>query len=155
MSINLREELKLLLKKHWDHVIIRHMTTTVCGCMSLREASRIADPQCPNCDGAGYIFEEHLVKCKSFWSQSPVAHTKNFNYGLGYSNGATIYLEASDFNMQFKKNDIVYNIERDLEGNIRNPIVRLEKWLVIDNNTLRLDTGKVEFIKLYIKPNVV
>lgn len=155
MTINLRDELKEILKKHWDFIIVRHMTDVKCGCLSLREAANIADPQCPNCDGAGYIFEEHYVKCKVFWSDGNNSRMHNFNYGMGYGNSYRVYLEASDLHCIFKKNDFVFTLATDLEGKVKDPFVRLEKYSVIDCQILKLDNGKVEFVKLYLKPNIV
>ena len=155
MSINLRDELKTLLEKYWDYVIVRHMTEQPCPCMTNRQASKIADPSCPNCEGSGYVFEEYFVKCKTFWSEGSNSRLHNFNYGQGYGNSYRIYLEASERNLIFRKNDIVYTLETDIDGKVKDPFVRLEKWPIIDVDVLKLDSGKVEFIKFYLKPEIV
>jgi len=155
MSINLRKELEILLRDHYEFMIIRNMTETECGCMNFRKASNIADPQCLNCEGTGYVFEEHLVRTKLFYSSARNSHLHDFGYGQGYGNAIYAYLVATDFNLRFKKGDIVFKIETELDGRLKNPIVRTEKWPIIDNIILKLDDSKVEFIKLYLKPNIV
>jgi len=162
MAIDLRKELETILSRKWDHVVLRHLTQDKCqvcfsdDCSNPRATSRTADPECPNCEGLGYIFEEYLLKCKQFNASSMgIAHNQQFYYGGSLSNLLVLYFAASEVSDKLFLNDLIYQLKTNLDGTLVDPLVRIRKWDVIDSYELNLDNGKREFIKVYCKPKPV
>lgn len=152
--IDLRKEMDILLGNRWDSMIIRVMTNTKCFCW--RKRSQTADPECPNCEGSGYVFNEHLSKCKAFHAPSfSISHAQDFDYGESYSNTYVLYFEVDAVSESINIGDEVYEIKVNTDGSIADPIKRIRKWKVIDPYNLNLDNGKLEFIKVFAKPMVV
>jgi hypothetical protein len=152
--INLQKEMSILLKEIWNTVIVRIMTDTKCFCWRIR--SNTADPECPNCEGSGYIFNEHISKCKLFYAPAnSVAHAQDFDYGISYSNTNVLYFEVSDISENIRINDEVFEVKTHTNGTLYDPIIRTKKWTVIDPYKFSLDTGKREFVKVFAKPSIV
>ena len=56
---------------------------------------------------------------------------------------------------QITPNDIMFNVNCDLEGNLKHPIVRYKKWIIIDKQPIRLDHNRLEYIKIFSKPAIL
>lgn len=169
MSISLRKELDIIFNKdnEYDRVVVRHLTDTRCGCMQLpktiydvKSKSEIpnphyrttADPNCPNCEGAGWVFEEYLLKCKYFFPPFRVGHSQDFEYGITLSNITTFYFYPDHRAQNIRMDDIVFMIDFHTDGKVRLPITRRQKWHIIDKYPLRLDNNKYEAVKVFAKP---
>jgi hypothetical protein len=151
--INLQEEMKKLVgKEHWMWLIFRHLTDQQCNCV--RKESGTADPECPNCQGAKWIFNEYLVKSMSFYTPRMVAHDQDFFYGASYSNIVSVYLPISPINEQVTLNDYFFTLKVKEDGTLYNPIRRYKKWLVTDSYDMRADGSNRQFMKIYLKPLV-
>ena len=111
-----------------------------------------ADPNCPNCEGAGWIFEEYLFKCKYFFPPFRIAHSQDFQYGITSSNIITLYVYPEKNVEKIRIDDKIYLIDFHKDGRIKLPLVRRQKWDVIDRYHIRLDSNKLEFVKIFAKP---
>lgn len=152
--IDLRREINKMLDidKEYNYVIVRQNTSTKCICW--REQSNTPDPNCPNCEGGGYIFEEYLEKCKLFYATTfrPVAHLHDFYPGRTYTQNFTIYFKATPKNRAIREGDLVYDIECTIDGKPYSPVKRKRKWLVVDAYELQTTNNKTDFVKILAKP---
>jgi hypothetical protein len=155
MPVNLYSEMRELLKKHYNWLIVRHLTDTKCNCW--RPEGGTPDPQCPRCQGMGWIFVEWIQKCKYFYETSyrPVAHEHDFDFGKTYNNVLTVYCFSDQKSRSIRAKDLVYTIRCKENGDIVYPIQRILKWESTDWFDLQLDGNKSEFIKFYAKPLTV
>jgi len=149
--INLREELKNIIRDYYDYVIVRHLTDIKCFCW--RKESNTPDPSCNNCDGSGWIFTEFVQKCKLFLIDSQiVSHSQDFDYGRSYSNAITAYLPYNENTNKISINDFIFTLATKGEGQLVKPLRRTRKWQITDRPPMNLDFGKSEFIKILAKP---
>lgn len=152
--VNLKKEMELLLKHTYDVFIVRHLTRDKCNCW--RVESNTPDPECPNCEGLGWLFEEFLVNGKIFYIPAMVAHGQDFTYGMSYSNLVTIYFKTDAISLEnLKINDRVFLLRPDEFGRVTEPIRRTKKWQVTDVYDYHEHNNKFEFFKVYAKPEVV
>lgn len=155
--INLRKEFNKILDfdNEYNYVVLRHNTNDKCNCW--RKESNTADPLCPNCEGGGWIFNEWVAKCKTFFATTmkPVSHLHDFDYGRTYSQNFTVYLKANDINRTLKEGDLLFHLESTLDGKIINPIIRKRKWLIVDCYDIQADNNKTDFVKLHAQPLTV
>jgi hypothetical protein len=152
--IDIKSEVSELIGEKYDYVILRRNTDIKCSCW--RKESNTPDPECPNCEGGGYVFNEYLTKCKMFVTSSlSVAHQQDFDYGKSYSNTYSIYFIANELSNSIRLNDLVFEISVGINGVPMDPIKRTRKWIVIDSIPNRLDLGKLEFVKVFAKPLTV
>jgi hypothetical protein len=171
--INIRKEFKNIIEEdcEYHNIIVRHMSEIKCCCITQppmipnkqgtstipNPAYRnIADPECNNCGGSGYIYEEFLYKAMVFYPGFRFAHYEDTPFAFTEENVLTIYLKASIESLENTRvNDWIFFIEEDINGNIKKPIVRIKKWIIIDVQRLRLDSNKLEYVKLYAKPVIL
>jgi len=154
MSIDLRKELSILLEKSYDTVIIRRMSDIKCNCWRIK--SLTPDPECPNCEGSGYIYNEHLVTCKMFSAPSfSISHAQDFDYGVSYSNTYVLYFNVTDLTDSISIEDLIYELKIKQNGEPVDPIIRTKSLKVIDSYRMNLDDGGRELVKVYAKPMVV
>lgn len=171
--INLRQQLHKILNKdcEFNWVVIRNMSNDECICrnqtpMRYNEDLKayepnpsfrtIASPSCPVCEGSGWIFEEYLFKCLSFYPGFRYSRFEDAQPAITASNLLTTYIYPDDNWEKIKVNDWLFDIRSNKEGNIKLPIERYRKWIVNDIPTpMRLDSNKVEFIKVYSKPAIL
>lgn len=151
--IDLQKEMDIMInKERWTYMILRHLTDKLCSCV--RAESGTPDPECPNCQGHKWIFNEYLFKCMFFYSAKMVAHEQDFTYGLSYNNIFEIYAPVNKTTELISINDNVFQIEMTAAGKPLSPIKRTKRWVINDVYDLRLDEAKRQFIKLYAKPSV-
>ena len=143
------------LDKEYNFIIVRHNTNTKCSCW--RKESNTADPECPNCEGGGWIFDEWIEKCKLFYATTfrPVAHLHDFYYGKTYTQNFTVYLKGSIRSRSIREGDLLYDLECTIDGRLMNPVVRRRKWLVVDPYSLQTENNKTDFVKIHAKPLTV
>lgn len=148
--IDLNKEIKIILKEHYDYIILRHLTTTKCNCWRV---GNTPNPQCTRCEGLGWLFTESIQKCKLFLIDSQVvSHTQDFDYGKSYSNSMTIYFPINNKTRQIKENDLLFSPKVKDSGELITPLIRTRKWIVTDNIEFKCCNGKPEFIKVLAKP---
>jgi len=154
--INLRKEMDALIGNTYDHVIVRHLTSDQCPCTKLRGTTSVGDPMCPNCEGAGWFFDENIFQCKIFYTPTLVAHSQDFTYGVSYSNMIVVYFPFAEFALQnIKIDDMIYQIRTHEDGEVILPIERQRKWLISDVYEMHEMDGQYEFLKIYAKPETV
>lgn len=153
--INLQKEFKKIIGEYNDNIIIRHLTDIKCPCVSIRGKAAGPDPSCRNCDGAGFVFNEFLIKCKTYYTPRTVAHAQDAMFGQTYKNLLTVYVEAIDLFDQICIDDFIYQIKQNIDGSIQEPIVKTRKWTINDVYDMRMDDSKLEFIKIFAKPVIV
>src|SRR6185369_11350069 len=134
LMVDLRKEFNKILDidKQYNYIIVRHNTNIKCDCW--RKASDTADPNCHNCEGGGWIFNEWIEKCKLFYATTfrPVAHLHDFYFGKTYTQNFTVYMKATKKNRSIKEGDLLFDIESTWEGRPISPIRRKRKWIVVD-----------------------
>lgn len=170
--ISIRKELGNILDrdKENNNIVYRHYSNTKCSCtqqppliydpvikgnIANPNYRTIADPDCPNCEGAGWVFEEYLWRCIFFYPGFRFSHFEDVNFAITAENTLTVYMKAGPDWDKVKPNDVFFNIRADMDGNIKLPIEKYRKWLVIDAFDIRLDSNKVEFVKVFAKPSVI
>ena len=171
--INIRKEFKNIIEKNCEYhnIIIRHMSNSKCSCITQPPMipnkdgtstipnpsyRNVADPECINCGGSGYIYEEFLHKAMVFYPGFRFAHYEDMSFALTEENVLTVYIKATNDALNYTRvNDWIFFMAEDISGNILKPIVRTKKWIVIDVQQLRLDSNKLEYVKLYAKPVIL
>lgn len=171
--IDIRKQFKNIIEKdaEYHNVIVRHMSDIKCMCVcqppmisnddgtaDIPNPSyrTVADPECSNCGGSGYIYEEFLHRVMVFYPGFRFAHYEDMSFALTEANVLTVYIKASEEALNAARvNDWIFFIAEDINGNILKPIVRIKKWIVIDVQQLRLDSNKLEYVKLYAKPVIL
>lgn len=152
--VDLKKEMDILLRTTYDMFIVRHLGDVKCTCW--RPESNTPDPECPNCEGMGWYWEEFLCKAKIFWIPAMVAHGQDFTYGMSYSNLITVYFQTDEISLdKLKINDRLFLVRPDEFGNVSTPIERTRKWQVTDVYDFHEHNNKFEFFKVYAKPEVV
>lgn len=170
--INLNRELVKILDKdkEYNNVLYRHYSSIKCQCMmqntliydDIAKANvanpsyrTVADPECPNCEGSGWVFEEFLFRCIYFYPGFRYAHYEDIQMAMTAENMLTMYLKVDENWQKIKPNDTFYNIRADKYGKVELPIVRYRKWVVTDAFDMRLDSNKIEFMKIFAKPAII
>jgi hypothetical protein len=152
--VNLKKEMEILLRHTYDLFVVRHIGQTKCNCW--RAPANVPDPECPNCEGMGWLWEEFLVKGKLFWIPAMVAHGQDFTYGMSYSNLVTIYFKTDELSLDnLRISDRIFLVRADEYGEVLEPIQRTRKWQVTDVYDFHEQDNKFEFFKVYAKPEVV
>lgn len=151
--INLQQEfIDFIDNKNYDWVIVRHLLNEKCFCIS--NENNLADPECPNCEGARYVFTEYVTRCKVFFTSKLVAHEQDSEPGITYKNLIVIYFSANELNDEIFASDYIFELKTDLNGEPIEPLVREGHWLVTDVYKMNMEDGQREFIKVYAKPTV-
>lgn len=171
--INIRRQFKNILEKdaEYHHIIVRHLSNVKCHCLTQSPMimnsdntaqipnptfRTVPDPECLNCGGSGYIFEEFLHKAMIFFPGFRFAHYEDTSFALTEENVLTVYLKATqEALVSTDINDLILFIQEDINGNIIKPIVRTKKWIIVDKQPIRLDSNKLEYVKLYAKPTIL
>ena len=84
------------------------------------------------------------------------AHYEDTSFALTEENVLTVYLKATqEALVSTDINDLILFIQEDINGNIIKPIVRTKKWIIVDKQPIRLDSNKLEYVKLYAKPTIL
>lgn len=160
----------LLQDKEYNYCIVRHMTNSRCICMTqppmifdntLKANTpnpsyrTIANPDCPNCEGSGWDFDENIYKCIYFIPGFRIDHYAESQYSITHESILTAYLLAGNNAEYIRPNDWFFNIKCDLSGKITTPITRIKKWIITDAYQIRLDSNNVEYTKIFAKPAVI
>jgi hypothetical protein len=68
----------------------------------------------------------------------------------------TVYLQATDDNLKnISINDWLFFLKSDVNGRLIQPLVRSKKWLINDIQPIKLDSNRLEYIKVYVKPSII
>jgi hypothetical protein len=170
--INFRKEFwKVINKdKEYNFILVRHMADQKCICLtqspmvynSEKKANEpnpsfrtVADPDCPNCEGSGYPFEEFIFKCMYFYPGFRYSHFDDHTMAITSTNVLTIYIYPDENWKKVKVNDWCFNLTGNKETGLQLPIRRERKWVINDLYQIRLDSNKVEFLKVYAKPAII
>lgn len=171
--ISIRKEFTNIIEKNAEYhfIIIRHMSDIKCPCLTQPPMidnddktakipnptyRNVANPECSTCGGSGYIYEEFLHKSMIFYPGFRFAHYEDMSFALTEENVLTVYIKATPDALNYARvNDWLFFMAEDIEGNIVKPIVRTKKWIVIDVQQLRLDSNRLEYVKLYAKPVIL
>lgn len=171
--INIRQQYSNIINKdlEYNNVIVRHMSSIKCTCLLQppmvmnndntktvpNESYRNQpDPECRNCGGSGYIYEEFLLKAMAFYPGFRFAHFLDTQFAMTEENVLTVYFQATQEALDYIRiNDWIFFIKEDLNGNIVKPIERIKKWIIIDHQSIRLDSSKLEFVKVFAKPVIL
>lgn len=171
--INVRKEFSKIIEKdsEYHHVIVRHLSDTKCSCwcqppmidsangttkVPNKAFRTVPDPECTNCGGSGYIYEEFLYKSMLFYPGFRFAHYDDATFALTEENVLTVYIKATQESLDNTRvNDWIFFLKENVNGSIVKPLLRTKKWIVVDVQQLRLDKNKLEYIKLYAKPVIL
>lgn len=171
ISVGREFEKTITEQGEWQYSIIRHMSDVKCVCItqppmvydSVRKAEipnpsfrTTPNPECSNCGGSGYIFEEFLHKALMFYPGFRFAHFEDMQVAITEENMLTVYLQATDDNLKnISINDWLFFLKSDVNGRLIQPLVRSKKWLINDIQPIKLDSNRLEYIKVYVKPSII
>jgi hypothetical protein len=170
--INVRKKFASIIEKNneYQDFIIRHLSNDKCKCITqepmvfnaLKGAEEInktfrtvPDPDCNICGGSGYIYEEFLFRAMFFFPSFRVAHFEDMSYATTEQNILTCYLRPHPDADTIHVNDLLFNVDCEVNGALKQPILRTKKWIIIEKQPIRLDNNKLEYIKLFAKPAIL
>ena len=149
--IDLREELQVLYKETFDMFVLRHLGNIRCKCI---RNNNTADPECPDCEGHGWIFEEFLIKGKIFPSGFNI-HNYDADPGIINSDTNVIYIAVDTLlPEQLRSNDRIFKIRAHKNGDVITKIERMSRWVITQVDEFHEQHNKIEFYKVYIKPEI-
>ena len=171
-SINLKKEMQKLYNQDNEYTwcIIRHLTSNICYCLKqpetvLKDGTNFyvpnpnfrnsPDPECPNCEGSGRSYEEYLHKCMEFYPGYRWAHYGYEEEGMTAKNIYTIYLLSNQDTHRIYPNDWYFEIDKNLDGTIKQPVTRRRKMIIKEVQRYHLDNDKQEYIRLFATPSLV
>jgi len=140
--IDLTEEFNSMIEEDHDIILIRHNTNIHCQCW--RKETGTPDPECPNCLGGGFVFQEWIKKGKIF----------------KYGDEMTLYLIIDNDTYFIRSGDLLFEIWLDQKGNfLEEPklgdfILKKSRWLVISFVPLQSQKHKPHFIKITAKRDI-
>jgi hypothetical protein len=117
--IDLTKEFNKFIGKDHDIMLIRHNTTTHCHCW--RKETATPDPNCPNCLGGGFVFQEWIKKGKTFKFDNDVMK---------------FYCSIDSDTYYIRKGDLLFEIWVDEHGGfLKEPklgdnILKRNRWIV-------------------------
>lgn len=118
-----------------------------CPCVDRITNEQDRDYYCPVCMGERYIWSEQLINVYKVQhvDDNSMSSEKTGNVNMNF---AVFYLP---YNIDVNLQDKIIEIRLDVEGEIVNPIKRAQIWQLTEVVNLRLDTGRLEFIKLFAR----
>lgn len=170
--INLKKEMQILFNKDNEFTwsIIRHLTNTKCTCVNqpkeiIKPGTNFyepnpnyrtsPDPECHNCDGAGWLYKEYLHKCMYFYPGYRWAHYGYEEEGMVAKDIYTIFLLANENTNLIYQNDWFFEIDKNLDGTIKIPIMRRRRMIVKQVQRYNLDSDKLEYVRVFATPSLV
>jgi hypothetical protein len=120
-----------------------------------KEYRTVPDPECNICNGSGYIFEEFLHKGVAFYPGFRFEHYEDTPMAFTEMNVLTVYFHTDIDLTTLYPNDLIFFIDCDKNGIIKHPIKRTKKWIINDVAPFRLDSSKLEFIRVFAKPAII
>jgi hypothetical protein len=168
-QIDLREELHALIYGRVDltpqgkQCLLRRLDlNTTCSACWDPASGGSTRPNCPYCDGEGYLWSETLETFYLAHGVAPIykpgilasGQFPQSSYGYLDSQKLTIYCEYTVFpNYEAytfetnKANDKMYELKVDAYGNTIHPLVKAGKWNILTVTPLYGDYGRVEFFE--------
>jgi hypothetical protein len=172
-EIDLRAEMQIMLegneywprRGHW--VLLRRMDQKQkCYCWNEQAVGTIGliddhrkydEPQlrCPTCHGEGWIYKEelHLARRRLVSPEIGLAAEKTLSeIGWMAVNYIVFYFQ---YYVNPTKEDIIYEIELDVDGEPVRPIVYKERYLTSVCEPFRDENGRIEFWRVASKMEVI
>jgi hypothetical protein len=175
LEIDLREELHAMLFGRIDLVpqgrpiLLYRMTDQTCQACWNPLTKGSSRPQCPYCQGLGYMYYETLETMILVAGMSPAfkPNTLNSGYpmaGYGYTDTSkatafceyTVYPNYERYTLEQHTNyDILYELKVEPQGGILTPIIKTAKWKVLEVTPVFGDFGRVEYFELSLEKSNV
>ena len=121
----------------------------LCGCVDPTTKEPDRDFFCPICYGEKYIWDEkwtYFYMVEITPDPATTVHLAQKPMGFMDISKAVFYLE---YNSKIKIDDKLVNVNLDTEGKLQSNVLREKIWKINKVEKLRLDNGRVEFIKVY------
>jgi len=106
---------------------------------------------CPICWGVGYLWTEEWLLTYSWYANRNDASNAFLNQILppGMMDvPAKIF--CAEYDCDIKEDDRIFEVSLNVEGNVITPVFREEAFKVIYSYPYRLDTGRIEYFKLFV-----
>lgn len=119
-----------------------------CSCLHPITREPPKDRKCNSCLGEGYQWDEHLTLAHSQALAPPAALARRETLreaGIINTPTRAFYLEPIP---NLTNEDKLIVLRMDIEGNLINPVERLEIYKIVSLEELRLDNGRLEFYKV-------
>lgn len=119
----------------------------LCPCVDNITREQDRDYFCPICLGERYLWDEKFI---DFYKVQ-----RGDANGLHSKEVGNIHTDINIFYLSYTANinkyDKLIEITLNLDGTVRYPIKRVDMWQITEIVELRLDFGKVEFIKAFAR----
>jgi hypothetical protein len=142
--IDLTKEFNDLIANDHDIILIRHNTTTHCHCW--RKETATPDPNCPNCLGGGFVFQEFIKNGKLFKGEGILEFCCPVD-------NETYYIRSGDLLFE-----IWVNPQGDFkkEPKLGDSILKKSRWKVVFVDAPQSESHKPNFLKInaVVEPNL-
>lgn len=108
---------------------------------------------CPYCDGLGYLWDESIISGMIFYmSLRKLAALTGYEVPYGRSKDFPLrFITTNDIDISI--GDVIYELDRNNDGFITTPVVRVHKLFVLDGSQHRLDYGQTEYTSALVVRN--
>jgi hypothetical protein len=135
-------------------VVLRHIrrnndeTRVKCSCFS--ETSGEGIPNCPYCEGVGFLWDEAIVPSYIYRTRYQGMASNLNSERMGRIEEG--YLEMiSPYNISIGDLDFVYNLKTDTNGRISLPLTKTSSYIVSYATNMGFDFGKKDFTLAVLK----